>query len=172
MYSGSWYIKSLTASLNTLKLKCHFKKFKCMVVNAAGTTHTPLPWLKVTAVSPPFCTIHANMEHVNKFFLLFACDSVNCTLQGLPGSSAGKESACSAGNTGLILGLKRSLGGGHGNPLEYSCLQNPHGQRSLRGYSPWGCRVEHHWATKHSTLQIISLNLWFLFSCLLKRFSI
>ena len=31
-----------------------------------------------------------------------------------------------------------SLGGGHGNPLQYSCLENPQGQRSLAGYSPWG----------------------------------
>ena len=27
---------------------------------------------------------------------------------------------------------------GHGNPLQYSCLENPHGQKSLTGYSPWG----------------------------------
>ena len=33
-------------------------------------------------------------------------------------------------------GLGRSPGGGHGNPLQYSCLENPHGQRSLVGYSP------------------------------------
>ena len=32
-------------------------------------------------------------------------------------------------------GLGRSPGGGHGNPLQYSCLENPHGQRSLAGYS-------------------------------------
>ena len=32
----------------------------------------------------------------------------------------------------------RSPGGGHGNPLQFSCLENPHGQRSLVGYSPWG----------------------------------
>ena len=31
----------------------------------------------------------------------------------------------------------RSLGEGHGNPLQYSCLENPHGRRSLAGYSPW-----------------------------------
>ena len=36
---------------------------------------------------------------------------------------------------GSIPGLGRSPGGGHGNPLQYSCLENPHGQRS---YSPWG----------------------------------
>ena len=28
--------------------------------------------------------------------------------------------------------------GGHGNPLQYSCLENPHGHKSLMGYSPWG----------------------------------
>ena len=28
--------------------------------------------------------------------------------------------------------------GGHGNPLQYVCLENPHGQRILVGYSPWG----------------------------------
>ena len=41
-------------------------------------------------------------------------------------------------DTGLIPGLERSPGGGHGNPLQYSCLENTHGQRSLAGYSPWG----------------------------------
>ena len=39
---------------------------------------------------------------------------------------------------GLIPGLGRSPGGGPDNPLQYSCLENPHGQRSLEGYSPWG----------------------------------
>ena len=41
---------------------------------------------------------------------------------------------------GLIPGSIRSLGGGHGNPLQYSCLENPHGQRSLARYSPWSCK--------------------------------
>ena len=39
---------------------------------------------------------------------------------------------------GLIPGLGRSPGGGHGNPLQCSCLENPHGQRSLVGYRPYG----------------------------------
>ena len=41
---------------------------------------------------------------------------------------------------GKITGLGRSPGGGHGNPLQYSCLKNPHEQRCLAGYSPWGCK--------------------------------
>ena len=36
------------------------------------------------------------------------------------------------------LGWENPLEGGHGNPLQYSCLENPHRQRSLVGYSPWG----------------------------------
>ena len=52
-----------------------------------------------------------------------------------------KNVPANAGNikdAGLIPELGRSPGGGHGNPLQYSCLENPHGQRSLMGYSPWG----------------------------------
>ena len=40
----------------------------------------------------------------------------------------------------------RSPGDGNGNLLQYSCLKNPHGQRSLAGYSPCGCRVGHNWS--------------------------
>ena len=57
---------------------------------------------------------------------------------GFPGGSDGKESACNAGDLGSIPGLGRSPGGGHGYPLQFSCLENPHGQRSLGGCSPWG----------------------------------
>ena len=50
----------------------------------------------------------------------------------------GKESACNAGDLGSFSGLERSPGGRHGSPFQYSCLENPHGQRSLAGYSPCG----------------------------------
>ena len=56
------------------------------------------------------------------------------------GGSDGKESACNAGEQGSICGLERSPGGGHGNTLQYSCLENPEGQRSLVSYTPWGCK--------------------------------
>ena len=58
--------------------------------------------------------------------------------KGFPTGSDGKESTCNVEDLGLIPELGRSPGGGHGNPLQYSCLKNPHGQRSLVGYSPWG----------------------------------
>jgi len=47
-----------------------------------------------------------------------------CSL-GFPGDSEGKETACSARDLSSIPGLGRSLGGGNGNPLQYSCLENP-----------------------------------------------
>ena len=57
---------------------------------------------------------------------------------GFPGGSDSKESACNAGDLGLIPGLERSPGEGHGNPIQYFGLENPHEQRSLVGYSPRG----------------------------------
>ena len=46
-----------------------------------------------------------------------------------------KESACNVGGLGSIPRLRRSAGGGHGNPPQCSCLENSHGQKSLAGYS-------------------------------------
>ena len=43
---------------------------------------------------------------------------------GFPGGSDGKESACNAGDAGLIPGSERSPGEGNSNPLQYSCLEN------------------------------------------------
>ena len=57
---------------------------------------------------------------------------------GFAGGSEGKESTCTAGDLGSVPGLGRSPGEGHGNPLKYSCLENPHGERSLAGCSQWG----------------------------------
>ena len=52
---------------------------------------------------------------------------------GFPGGSDSKESTCNLGDLGSVPGLARSHGGGHNNSLQYSCLENPHGQRSLVG---------------------------------------
>ena len=56
----------------------------------------------------------------------------------------GKESSYNIGDIrdmGSIPMSGRSPGGGHGNPLQYSCMENPHGKRSLVGYSQWVHRV-------------------------------
>ena len=54
---------------------------------------------------------------------------------GFSGGASGKEPACQCRrDLGSISELGSSPGGGHGNPLHYSCLENPHGQRSLVSY--------------------------------------
>ena len=61
---------------------------------------------------------------------------------GFSGSSDGKESACSAGDLGSILGLGRSPGERNGNPLQYSSLQNSMDRGAWQAVcSPWGRRV-------------------------------
>ena len=60
--------------------------------------------------------------------------------QGFPDGSDGRESACNVGDLVSIPGFGRSPGGGHGKPLQYSSLENPHGQGNLVGYNPWGCK--------------------------------
>ena len=65
---------------------------------------------------------------------LFGLLKVSTTcFSSFPDSLAGKESICNAGDPGLISGFRRSSEGGHGNPLQYACLEDPHGQRSLTG---------------------------------------
>ena len=49
----------------------------------------------------------------------------NKKAMGFPGGSDGKESACNRGDLGLIPGSGRSPAGRYGNPLQYSCLENP-----------------------------------------------
>ena len=64
-----------------------------------------------------------------------------CPAKDFPGGSVVKDLPVNAGDTrvaGWIPGSGRSPAAGNGNPLQYSCLENPHGQRSLVGYSPWG----------------------------------
>ena len=63
--------------------------------------------------------------------------------EGFPGGSDGKEPACSAEDLSSVPGLGRSPGEGNGNPLQYSCLENP------RERGAWWAAV--HWVTKSWT---------------------
>ena len=112
---------------------------------------------------------HMGREGLVIEFILIANDLINFAyvasiktqktdVWGFPGDSASKEFACKAGDLSFLPWLGRSPGGKHGNPLLHSCLENPHGQRSLAGYGSGGCnKVGHDWVTKHST--------WCLESC-------
>ena len=56
--------------------------------------------------------------------------------EGLPGGSEGEESACNAGDPGSIPGLGRYPEEGNGNPLRYSCLENPTDRRAWQAIGP------------------------------------
>ena len=80
---------------------------------------------------------------------------------GFPHSSVGKESACRVGDLGSFPGLGRSPGGGNGNPLQYSCLENP-----MDGGAWWAtvhgvARVEQALATKPPPPGVRDSLLWF-----------
>ena len=72
-------------------------------------------------------------------------DTTESLTLGFPGGAAVKKKknlpahAGAARDAVSIPGLGRSPGGGNGDPLQCSCLENPHVQRSLAGYSPQGC---------------------------------
>ena len=113
--------------------------------------------------------------------------------KGFPGGSDSKVSACNSGDLGFIPALWRSPGGEHGNPLQYSYLENPHEQKSLADYSPchrkesdttewlstiihnthlnWPfCHVGSFWEIEKSAwILIISLPLSLWFFCYLNR---
>ena len=86
---------------------------------------------------------------------------------GFPGDAVLKNPPATAGDTrdaGSVSGLGRSPGVGNGNPLQYPCLENPHGQRSLVGDRPWSHkesdtseRLSIHTTGYYQILNIISL---------------
>ena len=70
--------------------------------------------------------------------------------RGFPGGSDSKESTCNTRDLDLVSGVGRSPGEWHGHSLQYSYLENPHGQRSPRLHSMGTKRIGHNWATKHT----------------------
>ena len=73
-----------------------------------------------------------------------------------------KDPPAKAGGAGSIPGSGRSPGEGNGNPLQYSCLENPHGQRSLVGYSPWGHKgVRNDSVSKYNSNNNMTETTWF-----------
>ena len=63
-------------------------------------------------------------------FARYAGFNANMFFWGFPGGSVSNESTCKAGDPGLIPGSGRSPREGHGNPLQYSCLENPMDEES------------------------------------------
>ena len=72
---------------------------------------------------------------------------------GFSSGSVDKDSACSAGDQGLIPRLGRSPGGGNDNPLQYSCLGNPVDRGAWQATVHWVVRVGHDLVTKPTYLE-------------------
>ena len=71
-----------------------------------------------------FADIYLEIMYTDWNHLIFFFTNI-VSVEGFRGDSDGKEAACSTEELGLILGWIKSLGGGHGNPLQYSCLEDP-----------------------------------------------
>ena len=116
-----------------LKLKLHYFGY---LMQRAYSVEMRASFIAQLVKNPP-----AMQETLVRFLVRKICwrrDRLPTTVfLGFPGGSVGKESAYNVGDLGLIPGLGRSPGGGYENPFQYSWLENPHGQRSLVGFTPW-----------------------------------
>ena len=123
-----------------------FKAMGCVVIS-----HTPAGMCYIESTSAVICSqffFFLPFVHIWSFSSIYLC--LNSTPMGCPGGSDSNESACNAGDLGSIPGLGRSPGEGNGNPLQYSCLENP-----MDGGAWWATvhgsqRVGHDWATSLS----------------------
>ena len=119
--------------------------------------------------SPPWNLVIINSGNISPFFDTFLpfvfplfTDCLVCMyVCVLPWWFSGKESACNAGEVGLIPGSGRSLGEGIGNPLQYSCLGNPMDREAWRAIV--------HGVTKSQTQ--LDRNCVFVFYSVLTKFS-
>ena len=91
--------------------------------------------------------IFSQIRSLSYFFPIFFT-SLYIIFMGFPRSSVGKESACNAGDLGLIPGVGRSPGEGNSNPLQYYCLENPMDRGAWQGTAHGVARVRHDLATK------------------------
>ena len=99
--------------------------FMSNVLNIFDLQILPIYFFHCFWVKLSFCHVilaRSRSPHLG-FLLLFTRDP------GLPRWLSGKESACDAGDMGSIPEWAKSSGGGHGNPLQYSCLENPMDKR-------------------------------------------
>ena len=87
---------------------------------------------------------------------------------GLPWWLSGIESACSAeaaGDAGSVPGSGRSPGGWHGNPLQYSCLENTMDRGAWHSTVIGLWRIRHNWIDLACTYTYLTYRLWFFYSC-------
>ena len=133
------------------------------------------PWLPDLARPPLSTLLAAVLANHSACHWLPSCDAQEISQRlpyflSFPGGSAGKESACNAGDPSLIPGLERSPGEGNGYSLQYSCLKNSMDRGTWQG-CPWGHKESDR--TKRLTLSflIVALQCYASFYCTAKQVS-
>ena len=113
--------------------------------------------------------------YINGYFcvyIAFSCSFLGCNLpsviscfldQGFPSGPAVKNAPANAGDArdvASVPGSGRCPGGGHGNPLQYSCLENPMGRGAWRAYGPWGRKESDTTEWRHTARSDQGLCIW------------
>ena len=145
---GTGFQEELPASWHSASIFLHTGFFRC-TISAVTMLVLPVPWKILTAYiddswpwgvknkkqkhwclgqTPRDSWLNRNDWSLGTSIFLYAPQGALLVAQRVKNLPANWE-------TWVLLG--RSPGGGHGNPLQYSCLENPHRQRSLAGYNPW-----------------------------------
>ena len=111
---------------------CAMLSIKGMLLNCKHSIVFPLPGYEWPSF--PVSSLVADVTTFFIFAILVRIEDILLAFEhrGFLGSSNGKQSACNAGDLGSISGLGRSPGEGHGNPLQYSCLENSMNRRAWR----------------------------------------
>ena len=107
-------------------------------------SHSLFPFTQFSALMSPPQVI----SPISSILALFLFLSMYHSLMGFPGGSVVKNPPANAGDAGLISGLGRSPGEGNGNPLQYSCLENPMDKGALWAIVYGIARVGHNLATE------------------------
>ena len=85
-----------------------------------------------------YIRVYLNLNYLNFTWIWVRFSLLHSEYICFPGGSDRKESSCNEEDLSLIPVLERFPGEGHGNPFQFSCLENPHGQKRLVGCSRWG----------------------------------
>ena len=126
VYVSVLFVILFFLSLNCILIICSLMSFLGVIWNCPPNTHTHTLTHTQGRGKPEKEANHSRLignRLISKSF---------------PGSSDGKASAYNEGDPGSISRSVRFLGEGNGNPLQYSCLENPTDLGSLVGYNPWG----------------------------------
>ena len=147
----------------------YYKNFRSSGSGASGRDqHVFLPMTQVRLASaqwwnPFICSVTCLKVTVELYvyFSWFCLTGANCDKNwSFPNGLAGKESTCNAGDIGAacsIPGSGRSLGEGHGNLLQYSCLGNPMDKGAWWAPVLMIAKSQHDWVTKNELKMAVFL---------------